>query len=289
MKIDIDKNSGFCFGVVYAVNKAEEYLSKNKKLYCLGDIVHNDMEVLRLQKMGLTIIDHQKFKELKNEEILIRAHGEHPDTYKLAKKNNIKLIDSSCPIVLRLQMNIKKTYEEMKQKNGQIVIFGKKGHAEVIGLAGHTNNEAIIVSSLDDLTNIDYNRPIAIFSQTTKSSSEYHTIIAEIKKRIKTKDFEHQDSVCKQVANRDKEIRKFCMNKDIIIFISGRKSSNGKMLYNICKSVNDNTKFVSELSEIEPSWFENVNSVGISGATSTPAWLMNDAKLKIKRWSKKEI
>ncbi len=281
MNIEIDNNSGFCFGVVYAVKKAEEYLKHKKNLFCLGDIVHNDMEVLRLQKQGLKIIDYKTFEKLKDKEVLIRAHGEPPKTYEIAKKNNIKLVDASCPIVLRLQMNIRRTYEQMKKKNGQIVIFGKKGHAEVIGLAGHTNNEAIIVSSIDDLNSIDFNRPIAIFSQTTKSSSEYHKIIEEIKKRKKTQDFFYQDSVCKQVSNRDKEIRKFCENKDIIIFISGKKSSNGKMLFEICKSINPNTKFVSDISELNPLWFKNINSVGISGATSTPAWLMNKAKKTI--------
>lgn len=278
MKIEIDENSGFCFGVVYAVKKAEEYLKKNNKLYCLGDIVHNDMEVIRLQKMGLEIIDYEKYKLLKNEDILIRAHGEPPSTYEIAKKNNLKLVDASCPIVLRLQMNIRKTYEQIKNKNGQIVIFGKKGHAEVIGLAGHTNNEAIIVSSVDDLNLIDFKRPVAIFSQTTKSSSEYLNIVSKIKNKMQNEDFIFQDSVCKQVANRDKEIRKFCENKDIIIFISGRKSSNGKMLFEICKSVNDNSKFISEISELKPQWFENTHTVGICGATSTPGWLMNQAK-----------
>ena len=278
MNIEIDNNSGFCFGVVYAVKKAEEYLKYNQDLFCLGDIVHNDMEVLRLQKQGLKIIDYKTFEKLEDQKVLIRAHGEPPKTYEIAKKNNIKLIDASCPIVLRLQMNIRKTYEQMKKKNGQIIIFGKKGHAEVIGLAGHTNNEAIIVSSIEDLDIIDFSKPIAIFSQTTKSASEYHKIIAEIKKRKQTDDFFFQDSVCRQVSNRDKEIRKFCKNKDIIIFISGKKSSNGKMLFEVCKSVNSNTKFVSEISELNPLWFKNINSVGISGATSTPAWLMNKAK-----------
>lgn len=278
MKIEIDENSGFCFGVVYAVKKAEEYLKEKHKLFCLGDIVHNDMEVIRLQKMGLEIIDYDRFKQLKNVDVLIRAHGEPPSTYEIAKMNNLKLVDASCPIVLRLQMNIRKTYEQIKNKNGQIVIFGKKGHAEVIGLAGQTNNEAIIVSSVDDLNLIDFNKPVAIFSQTTKSSSDYLDIVSKIKNKMKNEDFIFQDSVCKQVANRDKEIRKFCENKDIIIFISGRKSSNGKMLYEICKSVNDNSKFISEISELKPQWFDKTEIVGICGATSTPGWLMNQAK-----------
>jgi 4-hydroxy-3-methylbut-2-enyl diphosphate reductase len=289
MIIDIDKNSGFCFGVVYAVSKADEYLEKNNFLYCLGDIVHNDMEVSRLQKKGLKIINFETFKELKNQTVLIRAHGEPPQTYNIARQNNIKLIDASCPIVLRLQLSIKKYYNEMKKKQGQIVIYGKKGHAEVIGLSGQTNNEAIIVSNIEDLNKIDYSRPIALFSQTTKSSYTYHKIINEIKKRLLIDDFFFQDSVCKQVSNRDKEIREFSKNKDIVIFISGKKSSNGKMLYNVCKNVNPNTKFVSELEEISPHWFKKIQTVGICGATSTPSWLMLKAKNLIENFEKNKF
>ncbi len=283
MKVKIDENSGFCFGVVYAVEKAEKYLEKNKFLFCLGDIVHNDVEVSRLENRGLKIIQKKDLFDIKNEKILIRAHGEPPETYKIAKKNNINIIDASCPIVLKLQTKIRKTYLNMKSKNGQIVIFGKKGHAEIIGLSGHTNNEAIIVSSEEDLSKIDYSKPIALFSQTTKSSTSYYKIIEKIKKNLKTNDFTYLDSVCKQVANRDKSLKHFCAEKDIIIFISGKKSSNGQMLYNICKEQTENTKFVSEIDQIKPQWFKNVEIAGITGATSTPAWLLKKAKNVIEK------
>lgn len=283
MKVKIDENSGFCFGVVYAVEKAEKYLENNKSLFCLGDIVHNDVEISRLENRGLKIIQKKDLFDIKNEKILIRAHGEPPETYKIAKKNNINIIDASCPIVLKLQTKIRKTYLNMKLKDGQIVIFGKKGHAEIIGLSGHTNNEAIIVSSEEDLSKIDYSKPIALFSQTTKSSTSYYKIIEKIKKNLKTNDFTYLDSVCKQVANRDKSLKNFCAEKDIIIFISGKKSSNGQMLYNICKEQTENTKFVSEIDQIKPQWFKNVEIAGITGATSTPAWLLNKAKNVIEK------
>jgi len=249
----------------------------------LGDIVHNDMEVERLKKLGLKIITQEELKNIKNETVLFRAHGEPPETYKLAKENNINIIDASCPIVLRLQTKIRQSYLEMKSKNGQIVIYGKKGHAEVIGLAGHTNNEAIIVSDIDDLDLIDYNRPISLFSQTTKSSVSYHKIISEIQNRIQNDDFTYLDSVCKQVSNRDKDLKEFCSDKDIIIFMSGKKSSNGKMLFEICKSVNPNTMFVTDISEIDYKWFKKDYTVGITGATSTPSWQMERAKDYIKK------
>ena len=283
MDIEIEKSSGFCFGVVYAIDKAEKILETENKLYCLGDIVHNDVEVRRLQEKGLEIIDYNKLKSLKNEKVLFRAHGEPPSSYKLAKENNIQIIDASCPIVLKLQISIRKEYSEIKRKNGQIVIFGKKGHAEVIGLDGHTFDEAIIISSFKDLDKIDYTLPISVFSQTTKSSTEYHKIIDEIKKRLITDDFTYQNSVCKQVSNRDQDLKKFCKEKDLIIFVSGKKSSNGKMLHEICLKTNHNTKFITEISEIKKEWFYNVEKVGISGATSTPAWLMKQAKERIEQ------
>lgn len=285
MKIDIDQNSGFCFGVVYAVKKADEYLKKNKKLYCLGDIVHNDEEIKRLEKKGLVIINTDELKNLKDEKVLLRAHGEPPETYATAMKNNLELIDASCPIVLRLQMQIRNYYEKYKAKNGQIVIYGKPNHAEVIALNAHANNEAIIVQNIDDLEKIDYNRPVALFSQTTKNSSHYHQIAEEIKKRMENDDFFVLDSVCNQVANRHKYLYDFCVDKDMVIFISGKKSSNGKMLFEICKSANKNCKFVSQPQEIKAEWLEGVEHIGISGATSTPSWLIEKVRdyiLKIK-------
>lgn len=278
MIVEIDNNSGFCFGVVYAIDKAEKILDKEKSLFCLGDIVHNDAEVKRLNNKGLQIIDYEQFKNLKNTKVLFRAHGEHPDSYRIAMEKNIQIVDASCPIVLRLQISIRKKYLEMKEKSGQIVIFGKHGHAEVIGLNGHANNQAIIVADIEDLKQIDFNKPIALFSQTTKSSNDYKQIISEIEKRKTTYDFYFQDSVCKQVANRDKYLKEFCKKNDLIIFMSGKKSSNGKMLFGICNSANNNTKFVSEVSDIKEDWFKGVEKVGITGATSTPSWIMKEAK-----------
>jgi len=278
MKVNIDKNSGFCFGVVYAVEKAEEKLDKNKKLFCLGDIVHNDMEVERLNNRGLKIINFKKYESLKNETVLLRAHGEAPEIYKIAQKNNLNIIDASCPIVLKLQIKIKKALEEMQKKDGQVVIFGKKGHAEVIGLSGNANNQTIIISSINDLDLIDYTKPISLFSQTTKSSKTYHEIIEGIKLRLKNNDFTYLDSVCKQVANRDKDLKQFCKENELIIFMSGIKSSNGKMLYNVCLSENSNSKFITKVDEIKTEWFKGIKNVGITGATSTPTWLMKQAK-----------
>lgn len=278
MKINIDENSGFCFGVMYAVEKAESFLKNNNSLFCLGDIVHNDMEIKRLHEKGLQTIDKKYFEKLKNKTVLLRAHGEAPETYEIATQNNINLIDASCPIVLKLQIKVKKAFEQMKLKNGQVVIFGKKGHAEIVGLNGNTLNSAIIISSEDDLNQIDYTRPISLFSQTTKSSTSYLKIIEKIKERLITDDFTYLDSVCKQVANRDKNLKIFCKNNDLIIFASGVKSSNGKMLYDVCRSQNPNTKFISSINEIKIEWFKNVNSVGITGATSTPSWLLAQIK-----------
>jgi 4-hydroxy-3-methylbut-2-enyl diphosphate reductase len=283
MIIEIDINSGFCFGVVYAIEKAEMYLNSHQKLYCLGDIVHNDEEIKRLESLGLQIINYDKFKNINTEKVLFRAHGEHPNNYKIAFENNIDVIDASCPIVLRLQMNIRKKYLEIKDKNGQIVIFGKKGHAEVIALSGHACNQAIIVSNIDDLNLIDFNRPIAIFSQTTKSNFEYKKIVDEIKKRIKIDDFYFQDSVCKQVSNRDSDLRIFAKRHELVIFVSGKKSSNGKFLYDICSNENKNSFFISDETELKKEWFFNVNKVGITGATSTPMWLMEKIKSFIEK------
>lgn len=278
MKITIDQNSGFCFGVQYAIDKAEDFLMNNGKLYCLGEIVHNDVEVERLTKMGLITIDFNFYKNLKNEVVMLRAHGEPPETYKTALENNLRIIDASCPIVLRLQLKIHEKYLELKPKNGQIVIFGKKGHAEVIGLMGQTSNQAIVVSNVDDLNQINFAKPVALFSQTTMSSEQYMIIVDEIKNRLQIDDFYFQDSLCKQVANRSKTLADFCKHNDLIIFLSGKNSSNGKMLFEFCKRNNPNCKFVSNIDQIEKSWFNNVESVGITSATSTPGWLIKQTK-----------
>jgi len=287
MKVEIDPNSGFCFGVVYAIKKAEEELKKYGKLYCLGDIVHNNLEVERLKSMGLITINHKEFINLSNCSVLIRAHGEPPETYSIAKKNNITLFDATCPVVLRLQHHIKMGFEEMKPTKGQIVIYGKEGHAEVNGLVGQTENTAIVVGSIAELDKIDYSKPVTIFSQTTRNSEEYFEIIDEIKKRMSkygdTIILNSHDSICRQVSSRRIELRKFSKEHDVVIFVSGKKSSNGKVLYNVCLEQNPRTYFVSELIEVNKDWFKKDDVVGICGATSTPRWLMENISEKIRQ------
>ena len=278
MKIDIDKKSGFCFGVVYAIQKAEDILKKEGILYCLGDIVHNNVEVNRLEKMGLITINHEQLKTLKNCKVLIRAHGEPPETYKIILKNNIELIDASCPVVLQLQNKIKDGSDAILKKNGQIIIYGKKGHAEVNGLVGQTGGKAIVIEDEKDLDKIDYSKPINLFSQTTKSITGFHKIKSIIEKNIQLsadEDFVTNDTICRQVAYRGDDLPEFAHQHDVIIFVSGKKSSNGKMLYKICKKKNERSYFVSDIEDIKPEWFKSDDSIGICGATSTPMWLMD--------------
>ncbi|GAB4299163.1 MAG: 4-hydroxy-3-methylbut-2-enyl diphosphate reductase [Marinilabiliales bacterium] len=288
MIIEIDKESGFCFGVVYAIKMAEEELNKTKSLYCLGDIVHNNEEVKRLNQLGLITINKEEFKKLKNCSVLIRAHGEPPEIYEIAKKNNIRLIDATCPVVLKLQLRIKNRYYTVNN-NEQIVIYGKKGHAEVNGLVGQTNNNAIVIDNITDLDLIDFTKPIHLFSQTTKSISGLHEIENAIKNRIKETSpelldkFVVNDTICRQVSTRGPKLKEFAAKHDVIIFVSGRKSSNGKMLYEVCKSVNEKTYFVSNHSDINPEWFMEINSIGVCGATSTPRWLMENIADYIKK------
>jgi 4-hydroxy-3-methylbut-2-enyl diphosphate reductase len=287
MKITIDSNSGFCFGVVYAIQMAEDELAESGKLYCLGDIVHNNMEVERLKKQGLQIIQHSDLENLHNCKVLIRAHGEPPSTYETAIKNNIHLIDASCPVVLKLQHRIREGYENSMEEDGQIVIYGLEGHAEVNGLKGQTNDNAIIVMNDEDLYKIDYNKPIKLFSQTTKSTKGFLRIVKEIEARLElagNKDkikFESNDTLCRQVSNREPQLIKFSKEHDVIIFVGGKKSSNGKILYEVCKSINPNSYFVSDPTELNSNWFVNVNTVGICGATSTPMWLMEVVEQEI--------
>jgi 4-hydroxy-3-methylbut-2-en-1-yl diphosphate reductase len=283
MKVEIDQNSGFCFGVVYAIEMAEDYLDEKGLLYCLGDIVHNDKEVQRLESKGLKIIDHEDLKELKDTTVLIRAHGEPPETYRMALQNNIELIDASCPVVLKLQNRVRNAYEE----DVQIVIYGKPGHAEVNGLIGQTHQEAIIVTKEEDLEKIDFSRPISLFSQTTKSTEGFYKIKSLIEAR--SSEFKANDTICRQVSNRDPQLRVFSALYDVIIFVAGKKSSNGKVLYEVCKSVNPRSYFISDEAELEPFWFENCQSVGICGATSTPMWLMEKISLAIKKYTKSEV
>lgn len=288
MQISIDTYSGFCFGVVYAIEMAESILREEGSLYCLGDIVHNNKEVERLNALGLKIIDHNDLKALKNCKVLIRAHGEPPATYDLALKNSIELLDASCPVVLKLQHQIKAGYEEIKQIRGQVVIFGKKGHAEVVGLLGQTDNKAIVVASIEDLEKIDFNKSIYIYSQTTKSPKAYNNITKEIEKRVNLSiggDIKYifNDTLCRQVSNREPQLKHFSNINDVIIFVSGKKSSNGKMLYQSCKKENRNSYFISDIDELRSDWFLGVDSVGICGATSTPRWLMESVQEAIKK------
>ena len=282
INIEIDNGSGFCFGVTTAIRKAEEELASGEAMYSLGDIVHNGMEVNRLAKSGLTTIDHEKLKELKNAKVLLRAHGEPPSTYELAKQNNIEIIDATCPVVLQLQKRIRKQFEE--NPDAQIVIFGKNGHAEVLGLVGQTANRAIVIENFEDAKKLDFNRDIYFYSQTTKSLEEFLRIIKYIKEHISSSaKFDSFDTICRQVANRMPNIALFAAKHDLILFVSGRKSSNGKVLYNQCKNINPNSYHIENAEEIDLKWFENLNSVGICGATSTPKWLMEECRDYIKK------
>ena len=276
MKIEVDKGSGFCFGVVEAIRRAEEWLEHDKLLFCLGDIVHNNSEVERLRKKGLTTISHEQFFTMSNTTVLLRAHGEPPEIYKYAQANNIKLIDATCPVVLKLQKRILKSYESGIKDNTQLVIYGKKGHAEVNGLVGQTKGDAIVVEGIEDLEQLDYTRPIVLFSQTTKGLEGLHHLTEVLKDRTAKVSVKIHDTICRQVANRIPGIKKFAVRFDLVLFVSGKKSSNGKMLFDICSSVNPNTKFISELNEIEPNWLQNIDSVGICGATSTPKQLLEE-------------
>ena len=276
-KIEIDKQSGCCFGVAKAISKAEEELQKGGTLYCLGDIVHNNIEVERLAKMGLITIDHEQFKKLKNVRVLLRAHGEPPSTYQIAKENNIELIDASCPVVLGLQKRIKKKFITKQNDDGQIVIFGKKGHAEVNGLMGQTDESAIVIEKKEDLDKLDFSRDISLFSQTTKPLDGFQEIGELIKVRMKEgATFEFYDTICRQVSNRVPNIREFAKKHDIVFFIAGEKSSNGKVLFAECKNVNPNSYFINSPQDIEPSVIGDKDdvSIGICGATSTPMWQM---------------
>lgn len=280
--ITIDEQSGFCFGVVKAINRAENELKQENDLYCLGDIVHNGKELHRLEKKGLKTIDHEEFKRLKNVSVLLRAHGEPPLTYEIAKKNNITIIDASCPVVLALQNKIKKKYQE--HTDAQIVIYGKNGHAEVNGLVGQTNGSAIVIESINDLEKIDFNKDIFLYSQTTMSLSKFNEIISEINKRIISEiEFKYNDTICRQVANRIPHMREFSKKHDIIFFVSDKKSSNGKALYEECLKENPNTYFISGKEDLNHILIaSNTKSIGICGATSTPRWLMEDIEKELR-------
>ena len=280
VNIEIDNGSGFCFGVTTAIQKAEEELAKGNTLYCLGDIVHNGQECERLKKMGLITINHEEFAQLHDVKVLLRAHGEPPATYELAQKNHIEIIDATCPVVLRLQKRIKQEYS--KSSDAQIVIYGKNGHAEVLGLVGQTNGQAIVIESIKEIDRLDFNKDIRLYSQTTKSLDEFRQIVEYIQEHISPgASFEYHDTICRQVANRMPNIRKFAASHDLIFFVCGRKSSNGKILYHECKKVNSNSYLIDQPEEIDKSLLQDVQSIGICGATSTPKWLMEECKKKI--------
>ena len=278
LKVTIDNASGFCFGVVYAIDMAEDILDNGEYLYCLGDIVHNDEEVERLKAKGLRIIDHEQLSELKNEKVLIRAHGEAPSTYELAMNNNLTLIDASCPVVLKLQNRIKNSHDD----NEQILLFGKHGHAEVIGLKGQTDDKAIVFQDLAELDQLDLPKKVTLYSQTTKSVDKFYQVKEELINR--GYEVKANDTICRQVSNRYEDLEHFVVNYDKIIFVSGKKSSNGKVLYDVCKKYNPNSYFVSNVEEIEKKWFAADDKVGICGATSTPMWLMAKVKTELEAY-----
>ena len=288
MKIEIDNNSGFCFGVMRATTTAETELTKQQPLYCLGDIVHNGQEVDRLTRLGLITIDHTQLTQLHDVRVLLRAHGEPPHTYELAQRNNIKIIDATCPVVLKLQQKIHQAYTN--HPDAQIIIYGKIGHAEVIGLEGQTEGNAIVIEDENDLSKIDFNRPIILFSQTTKSVEGFNQLVDIIKTKITDGiHFEYHDTICRNVANRIPDIKRFATQFDVILFVAGAKSSNGKVLFNECLSVNPHTYLISSPDELQYEWFNNVQSVGICGATSTPKWLMETIKSKVENYSKQLV
>lgn len=280
--IEIDEGSGFCFGVVTAIEKAEAALAGDAELYCLGDIVHNSDEVKRLADKGMTTITHDDLDRLHDVRVLLRAHGEPPATYAVARKNGISIIDATCPVVLRLQQRIKESYREGAERGRQIVIYGKPGHAEVNGLVGQTDGNAIVVQGVDDLGNIDYSRDVDLYSQTTMSLSGFKEVISEIERRMQPgATFRSFDTICRQVANRVDSLRRFASEHDLVLFVSGKKSSNGKFLYSECHGVNASTRLISDENDIDPDWLKGIKRIGICGATSTPRWLMERVKVHI--------
>jgi 4-hydroxy-3-methylbut-2-enyl diphosphate reductase len=281
MIIEIDKKSGFCFGVINAIRKAEEVLKTGKKLYSLGYIVHNEAEVNRLQLLGLTIINHDGFFKLKDCTVLIRAHGEPPSTYDYAQKNGIELIEATCPVVLKLQQRVKKAGIKMAEENGQVVIYGHFGHAEVTGLTGQTDDKAIVIETIEDIKKIDPDRPVEIFSQTTKPVKGFKEITEAIQQHVNHKGVEFHDTICRQVSDRVPHLEQFARQFDVIVFVGGEHSSNAKVLFDVCKTNNSQTHFVSAPAQLEEGWFNQAEKVGVCGATSTPQWLMQQVADRI--------
>ncbi len=287
MLVEIDPSAGFCFGVDQSIALAEEYLKKGQKMFCLGALVHNEVETARLAALGMEVIDMERFKGLKNETVLLRAHGEPPSTYQIARSNNLILIDATCPIVKRLQNKVSCSYDELLNESGQVVVYGSEKHPEVIGLSGQTHNEAIVVNSPEDLDKIDYTRKVHLFSQTTRDEEEYFQIQEQIKLRMLAVGENPQtmlhvsQSICRQVSNRFPEVRDFARRHQVVVFVAGKESSNGKVLYNVALGQNSRTHFVSGADEVDKSWFVEVDSVGVTGATSTPGWLLQQVADRI--------
>lgn len=288
MQVHIDPHAGFCFGVEKAIEKAEGNIEHQKGLFCLGEIVHNREETNRLSALGIQVIDMDAFRKLKNTKVLIRAHGEPPETYEIARKNNIELVEATCPVVLKLQQRVRMAWQEIEDTGGTVIIAGKKGHPEVIGLAGQTGYRARIVSIPDELENIDFNKPVRLFSQTTFSRENYNRIRDRVQELIALaggdeSGFKSFNSICGQVSNRIPKLQSFCLEHDVIIFVSGKNSSNGKNLYQVCREANPASYHISNPDELDPAWTGDAGSVGISGATSTPRWLMEKVAEKIAR------
>jgi 4-hydroxy-3-methylbut-2-enyl diphosphate reductase len=284
MKIEIDRKSGFCFGVINAINKAESELGNDGKLYCLGDIVHNDAEVARLKSLGMETITHEEFFRMRNCRVLIRAHGEPPETYRYALENQIELIDATCPVVLMLQKRVKSSFKNLSKEKGQLVFFGKPGHAETTGISGQIDNKAIVVRNKEDLEKIDFTRPIELYSQTTMSIESFNEMAKAIRERAgENQQVIVRDTICRQVANRGPHLREFAARYQVVIFVAGDKSSNGAALYAVCKSVNPHTYKIEDEAGLNPEWFAGIESVGICGATSTPRWLMEKVAAGIRK------
>ena len=284
MTIEIDQGSGFCFGVTRAIGKAEEELAKEERLYCLGDIVHNGKECNRLGQMGLVTINHEQMRDIHDAKVLLRAHGEPPSTYALAREHSINLIDATCPVVLHLQERIKKEYDADTEHKKQIVIFGKNGHAEVLGLVGQTEETAIIIESAEEVKKLDFNRDICLYSQTTMPLDEFRKIVDYVQQHISPEaTFTYYDTICRQVANRMPNIRSFALKHDAVLFVCGKKSSNGRVLFNECKKANPRSYMIDTANEIDVRWLQGCESIGICGATSTPKWLMEECKVRIEQ------
>lgn len=289
MIVTVDPDAGFCYGVERTIEIAEQELAKDGTLFCLGQIVHNEEEEQRLKNLGLVVIDHEQFKKLQHSKVLIRAHGEPPETYKIAAANNIQLVDASCPIVLAIQKKIRRTSEKTSEKNGQIVIYGRKNHPEVIGLAGQAGNHAIVVEDENDLGKIDFTKPVNLFAQTTKSPENYQKLIAKISTRLDENQmypkslFVPENTICRHVSGRDKNLKKFAAANDIVIFVGGLNSSNGKFLSGVCREVNHKTRYIQSADMLQPGWFLGAKTTGVTGATSTPRWLLEDVAGRIKQ------